>query len=129
MDESIVEIDTRIAAAPATSGQAMTSRTSPMFMGATMDTDWMPGSAFRLHGRMGGRRFADFGEIETADAPKELTSRTGRRRARPAESYNFLRVRIVPSGDASNVTLSQFHAGRHRPTTTRRKPSSAKTGR
>jgi uncharacterized protein YndB with AHSA1/START domain len=111
VEEPIVEIETRIDAAPGTVWQAMTSKTSPMFMGATMETDWMPGSRYRLHGEWGGKPFEDFGEVETADAPKELgLTHWAKTRERPA-SYNFLRFKIAPEGEGSKVTLAQFARG------------------
>ena len=111
MDELVVEVETKVDAKPDTVWTAMTNKKSPMFMGATMDSDWTPGSTYRLHGDWGGKPFEDFGEIETADAPEELAfTHWAKTKERPA-NYNFLRFRVVPDGEGSKVSLAQFNRG------------------
>ena len=112
--QQVVEVETTVDADAETVWKAMTSSTSPMFMGATMDTDWKPGSDYRLHGEWSGKPFEDFGEIETADAPKELSfTHWSKTKTRP-ESYNYLRYTIEPKGKASKVTLTQFGCGKEK---------------
>ena len=65
MDTPVVEVDTTIDAPPDKVWAAMTNKKSPMFMGASMDTDWRPGSSYRLHGEWNGNAFTDYGKIET----------------------------------------------------------------
>jgi uncharacterized protein YndB with AHSA1/START domain len=112
MDELVADVETSIDAPPDAVWKAMTNKKSPMFMGATMDSDWTPGSRYELHGEWGGKPFSDYGEIETANAPKELSfTHWSKTEARP-ESYNFLRYTIVPVGSGSKVTLKQFNRGK-----------------
>ncbi|MEO6012963.1 MAG: SRPBCC domain-containing protein [Devosia sp.] len=112
MDEQVVEIVTSVDADTATVWKAMTNSKSPMFMGATMDTDWSPGSQYKLHGEWGGKPFEDFGEIEVADAPKELSFTHWSKTEQRPESYNALRFRVERDGDGSKVTLTQFARGK-----------------
>ena len=73
MDKPVVEVETEINADPQAVWAEMTKKQSPMFMGATMDTDWRPGSHYTLKGEWGGKGFTDYGEIETAEPRKELS--------------------------------------------------------
>ena len=73
MDSPVVEVDTTIAAPPDKVWAAMTNTQSPMFMGATMETDWRPGSSYTLRGEWNGNAFTDYGKIETAEPGKELS--------------------------------------------------------
>ncbi len=111
MDELVAEVETRIDADAATVWKAMTSKTSPMFMGATMDSDWTPGSTYKLHGEWDGKPFSDYGEIETANAPKELSFTHWAKTPERPESYNFLRYEIVPDDAGSKVMLAQYNRG------------------
>jgi uncharacterized protein YndB with AHSA1/START domain len=115
MDELVVEVDTKIDADPQAVWAAMTNKQSPMFMGATMDSDWTPGSPYKLHGEWGGKPFADYGEIETANAPTELSFTHWSKTPERPESYNFLRYRIASEGAGSRVTLAQFNRGKSKP--------------
>ncbi|MET3900251.1 uncharacterized protein YndB with AHSA1/START domain [Devosia sp. UYZn731] len=114
MDTPIVEVQTTINADAETVWRAMTNATSPMFMGATMDTDWAPGSKYRLHGEWNGKPFSDYGEIESATAPKQLSFTHWSRTEERPESYNFLRYQIVPEGVHSRVILEQFGRGKQK---------------
>jgi uncharacterized protein YndB with AHSA1/START domain len=112
MGEPVVEVDTTIEADAETVWKAMTRKKSPMFMGAKMDTDWKPGSTYTLSGEWDGRPFTDYGEIETAAEPKELSfTHWAKTKERP-ESYNLVRYRIEPDGKGSKVTLAQFARGK-----------------
>ena len=75
---------------------AITNKTSPMFMGATMDTDCKPGSKYTLKGEWNGNAFTDYGAIETAEPGKELTFTHWSKTPQPPQSYNAVRVRIAP---------------------------------
>ncbi len=111
MDEPVVEVETIIEATPETVWTAMTNRKSPMFMGATMETDWRPGSKYTLRGEWNGNAFTDYGVIETAEPRKELSFTHWSRTPEPPESYNAVRVRIAPEGAGSKVTLAQLGRG------------------
>jgi uncharacterized protein YndB with AHSA1/START domain len=111
MEDPIVEVETRIAADPQAVWAAMTSRHSPMFMGATMETDWTPGSRYTLSGEWGGNSFTDYGEIVTADPGRELSFTHWPSTPEPPESFHLVRVRIAPDGEGSMVKLAQFGRG------------------
>ena len=112
MDKPVVEVETKINADPQTVWAAMTQKKSPMFMGATMDTDWKPGSDYTLHGDFNGKSFTDYGAIETAEPGKELSfTHWSKTKERP-ESYNLVRYRIEADGTHSKVTLAQFARGK-----------------
>ena len=111
MDEPVVEVETVVNAAPQKVWTAMTSRKSPMFMGATMDTDWKPGSKYTLHGDWNGNAFTDYGAIETAVPGKELSFTHWSKTPEPPESFNAVRVRIAPEGAGSKVVLAQLARG------------------
>ena len=113
MDEPVVEVETRIAAMPEKVWAALTAKQSPMFMGATMDTDFQPGSPYTLHGEWQGRPFTDYGRIETAVPGKELSFTHWSKTPEPPESYNAVRYRIAADGTGSKVTLAQFQRGKH----------------
>jgi len=83
-----------------------------MFMGATMDTDWRPGSRYTLKGEWAGKGFTDYGEIETAEPRKELSFTHWSKTPERPEIYNLVRYRIDPDGKRSKVTLAQFSRGK-----------------
>jgi uncharacterized protein YndB with AHSA1/START domain len=112
MEAPVVEVETEIDADAGKVWKAMTNKKSPMFMGATMDTDWSPGSKYTLHGEWDGKPFTDYGEIETATAPKELSFTHWSKTAEPPESYNLVRYRIEADGKRSRVKLAQFSRGK-----------------
>jgi len=116
MDEKIetpvVEVETTIAASPDRVWSAMTSTQSPMFLGATMDTDWKRGSKYTLRGEWGGQPFTDYGEIETAMPGKELTFTHWAKTPERPESYNAVRYTLQPEGNGTRVTLAQFARGK-----------------
>lgn len=115
MADPIVEVETTIDADPMTVWSAMTNRQSPMFMGATMESDWTPGSRYTLHGDWNGTAFTDYGEIETAEPGRELSFTHWSKTEEAPESYNAVRVRIAPEGNGSRVTLAQFGRGKAQP--------------
>jgi len=111
VDDLVAEVETTVDAAPDAVWTAMTNKTSPMFMGATMDSTWSEGSSYRLHGEWGGKPFEDFGVIETSKVPKELSfTHWAKTKERPA-NYNFLRFSIAPDGRGCRVSLQQFSRG------------------
>lgn len=112
MESPVVEVDTTIDAPPDKVWAAMTNKHSPMFMGATMETDWQPGSSYTLRGEWNGKGFTDYGKIETAEPGKELSFTHWSRTPQPPESYNLVRYRIAPEGKGSRVTLGQFGRGK-----------------
>jgi uncharacterized protein YndB with AHSA1/START domain len=112
MDQPVVEVDTTIDAPPDAVWAAMTNRRSPMFMGATMETDWTPGSKYTLRGEWNGNKFTDYGEIETADAPKELLFTHWSRTEQRPESYNAVQVKLAPAGTGTKATLAQYARGK-----------------
>jgi uncharacterized protein YndB with AHSA1/START domain len=112
MDEPVVEVETTIDAEPARVWAAMTDTHSPLFMGATMETDWRPGSSYTLRGEWNGNSFTDYGEIETAEPNRELSFTHWSKTPERPESYNAVRLRIVPAGPGSRVTLAQLARGK-----------------
>lgn len=112
MVEPVVEVDTTINAPPDKVWAAMTETKSPMFMGATMETDWRPGSRYTLRGEWNGNAFTDYGEIETAEPGRELSFTHWSKTKEPPESYNMVRYRIEPDGNGTKVTLAQFGRGK-----------------
>lgn len=115
MDDPIVEVETVIDAPPDKVWAAMTQPKSPMFMGATMKTDWRAGSTYTLKGEWNGISFMDYGEIETAEPGKELSYTHWSKTPERPKSYNLVRTRIVPAGKGSKVTLAQFGRGEQQP--------------
>ena len=112
MDKAVVEVDTIVNAPPDTVWRAITNKTSPMFMGATMDTDFKPGSKYTLKGEWNGTSFTDYGAIESAEPSKELSFTHWSKTPEPPESYNAVRVRIAPDGPGSKVSLAQLARGK-----------------
>ena len=112
IDSPVVEVETQIAASPDKVWAAMTNTKSPMFMGATMDTDWEPGSKYTLHGEWNGKAFTDYGEIESAVPAKELSFTHWAKTPEPPESYNAVRYRLQAEGKGTRVTLAQFARGK-----------------
>lgn len=112
MEQPVVEVDTTIAATPDKVWAAMTNTRSPMFMGATMETDWRPGSPYTLRGEWNGNAFTDYGEIETAEPGKELSFTHWSKTPERPESYNAVRLRIAAAGAGSKVTLAQLARGK-----------------
>jgi uncharacterized protein YndB with AHSA1/START domain len=112
VDKPVVEVETQIAAAPDKVWTAMTKTKSPMFMGATMETDWKPGSKYTLHGEWNGNAFTDYGEIESAVPGKELSFTHWSKTPQPPESYNAVRYQLRPEGSGTRVTLAQFGRGK-----------------
>ena len=112
MDKPVVEVETKIEADPQTVWAAMTKKQSPMFMGATMDTDWQPGSPYTLKGEWGGKSFTDYGEIETAEPRKELSFTHWSKTPEPPQSYNAVRYTLRPEAGGTRVTLAQFTRGK-----------------
>jgi uncharacterized protein YndB with AHSA1/START domain len=111
-DAPVVEVETTIAASPDKVWAAMTNRTSPMFMGATMDTDWQPGSKYTLHGDWQGHAFTDYGVIETAVPGKELSFTHWAKTPDPPESFNAVKYTLTPQGGQTKVTLGQYARGK-----------------
>jgi uncharacterized protein YndB with AHSA1/START domain len=112
MEQPVVEVDTLIDAEPAKVWAAMTNKQSPMFMGATMETDWRPGSRYTLRGEWNGNSFTDYGEIETAEPGKELSFTHWSKTPEPPESYHLVRYLLAPVGTRTRVTLDQFDRGK-----------------
>ena len=104
-DAPVVEVETTIAASPDKVWAAMTNRTSPMFMGATMDTDWQPGSDWKLmipDGRVG-----DSGKILEIEPGRKL-SVSWENQFMPelkAEGHSTLTWEIEPMGEMVRLTL------------------------
>lgn len=127
MEQPVVEVETLINAAPDRVWSAMTAKQSPMFMGASMDTDWRPGSAYTLEGEWNGNAFTDYGKIETSLPGKELSFTHWSKTPEPPESYNAVRYRLEPVGASTRVTLSQFQRGKAQPVEDKTKAEFKKT--
>ena len=111
IDAPVVEVSTHIAAPPDKVWAAKTNPQSPMFMGATMETDWEPGSKYTLRGEWNGTAFTDYGEIESAVPGKELSFTHWSKTPETPQSYNAVRYQLRPDGDGTRVTLAQFARG------------------
>ena len=112
MQEAVVSVDKRIKASPDKVWAVLTQSKSPMFMGATMDTDWKPGSQYTLKGEWNGNAFTDYGTIEIAVPGKELSFTHWAKTPEPPESYNAVHVTLAPDGSGTKATLSQFARGK-----------------
>ena len=112
MEEAVVSVDSSIKASPDKVWAALTNKKSPMFMGATMDTDFKPGSKYTLKGEWNGNAFTDYGAIETAVSGKELSFTHWSRTPEPPESYNAVKVTLTPDGSGTKATLAQFARGK-----------------
>ena len=77
-----------------------------------MDSDWTEGSHYTLKGEWNGKPFTDYGQIEKADEPRELSFTHWSKTPEPPESYNLVRVRIAPVDKGSKVTLAQIGRGK-----------------
>lgn len=111
-DTPVVETEKTIHAPPAKVWAALTQKKSPMFMGATMDTDFKPGSHYTLKGEWNGNAFTDYGDIETAVKDKELTFTHWSKTEKPPESYNAVRITLTPTDSGTKATLSQMQRGK-----------------
>ena len=112
MEEPVVSVDTSIKASPDKVWAALTQTKSPMFMGATMETNWQPGSKYTLHGEWNGNAFTDYGAIETAVPGKELSFTHWSKTPEPPESYNAVKVTLAPDGAGTRAILAQFARGK-----------------
>ncbi len=112
MEKPVVKVETQIKARPEKVWAAMTNRKSPMFMGATMETDWKPGSKYTLRGEWNGNAFTDYGKIETAVPGEELSFTHWSKTPEPPESYNAVTYTLQPDGAGTKVTLAQFARGK-----------------
>ena len=112
MEEAVVSVDSSIKASPDKVWAALTQPKSPMFMGATMDTDWKPGSKYTLKGEWNGNAFTDYGAIETAVKGKELSFTHWSKTPEPPASYNAVKVTLTPEGSGTRATLAQFARGK-----------------
>lgn len=112
MEEPVVSVDTSITASPDKVWAALTQAKSPMFMGATMDTDFKPGSRYTLTGEWNGNAFTDYGTIETGVPGKELSFTHWSKSPEPPESYNAVKVTLAPDGTGTRATLAQFARGK-----------------
>jgi uncharacterized protein YndB with AHSA1/START domain len=115
MEKPVVDIDTTIAADPATVWKAMTRKKTAMFPDTEIDTDWKVGHPIALSGMHQGKPFEDGGEIKAYEEGKELAfthwSKKPGQQGQP-ENYHLVRYRLEPQGDKTRVTLTQFNEGK-----------------
>ena len=110
MQGPLVEVETLINANAARVWETMTRRSSAMFMGATVDTDWTVGHPITFTGNWKGRQFQDHGVIESIEEGLELSFThfsplSGKPDRR--ENYNLVRYTLEPAGESTKVRLSQ----------------------
>lgn len=112
--DKLVEVETLIHANAQTVWNTMTRRSSAMFMGATVNTDWTPGHPITFTGDWKGKPFQDHGLIESIEEGRELSfthfSPLSGKPDRP-ENYNLVRYTLEPAGESTKVTLSQTPLG------------------
>lgn len=112
---TVVEVETKVAADPATVWKAMTARHTAMFPGTEVDTDWKVGHPIIFSGEWKGKPFHDKGEIQTFDAPRELAfthwSEMSGETDRP-ENYHVVRFSLAREGDGTRVAVEQVNKGK-----------------
>lgn len=111
MAEPVVSVDVHVDASGDKVWAAMTQKRSPMFMGATMETDWSPGSRYTLRGEWNGNAFTDYGRIEKVVPGQQLTFSHWSKTVEPPPSYNAVEYTLAPEGKGTRVTLAQFQRG------------------
>jgi uncharacterized protein YndB with AHSA1/START domain len=119
MTKPLIEVETLVDADAATLWQVLTQKkTSAMFMGADVDTDWREGSPIRFTGNFKGKPFRDHGEIRAAEPGRHLafTHFSGSSgKADVPENYNLVDIRLEPEGERTRVILAQTPQGNHKP--------------
>jgi uncharacterized protein YndB with AHSA1/START domain len=117
MAQPVIEVTTRIDAAPEAVWDAMTRKDSAMFPGTEVDTDWQVGHPITFSGEWKGKPFKDKGEIRAFDEARELSfthwSALSGDKDQP-ENYHLVRYVLEKQGEATKVTLNQFNEGTKR---------------
>ena len=113
MSKPVVEVDTTIAAPPASVWKAM--QAGAMFPGTTIETDWKIGHPIVFTGEWQGKSYTDRGEIQSLSEARELSfthwsDQNGHAKRPP--SYHVVKYQLKPEGKHTRVTLSQFNEGR-----------------
>ena len=115
MEKPVVDIDTTIAADPATVWKAMTRKKTAMFPETEIETDWQIGHPISLSGMHQGKPFEDGGEIKAYEEEKELAfthwSKKPGQKGQP-ENYHLVHYKLEPHGDKTHVSLTQYNQGK-----------------
>jgi len=106
---------TSIRAEPAAVWTALTDPdvVSKAFFGATVDSDWRPGSPITFSGEWQGKAFRDHGEIVTVDPARRLefthfSPMTGQPDV--PENYHIVTFDLAPASGGTEVTIRQTNA-------------------
>ena len=112
MKAVVAHAEVSIAAPPDRVWQAMTDplAVSEYFLGATVDTDWQPGSTITWRGEWQGKPFEDKGKIVQAEPPHRLvlthfSPMTGQ--SDLPENYHTISYELTAAGDQTHVSLDQ----------------------
>jgi uncharacterized protein YndB with AHSA1/START domain len=106
---------TTIKAEPAAVWAALTDPevVSKAFFGATVESDWRPGSTITFSGEWQGKQFRDHGEIVTVEPAKRLefthfSPLTGQPDV--PENYHIVTFDLAPADGGTEVTIRQTNA-------------------
>ena len=114
MQKPVIEVETIVAADPATVWKAMTQKNSAMFPDTKVETDWKVGHPITFAGEWKGKAFKDRGEIQSFDEARELSfthwSELSGTPDKP-ENYHIVRYELAPKGKNTRITLSQINLG------------------
>jgi len=107
---------TTIDAEPAAVWTALTDPdlVSRAFFGATVESDWTPGSPITFSGEWQGKEFRDHGEIVAVEPAKKLefthfSPMTGQPDV--PENYHVVTFDLAPAASGTEVTITQTNAG------------------
>ncbi|MFT4264165.1 MAG: SRPBCC family protein [Nocardioides sp.] len=112
MNGTIATAEVEISASPATVWDALTTPDliKDYFFGATVETDWQPGSPITWSGEYDGKGYQDKGEILAVEPGKSLRmTHFSPLSGQPDEpgSYHELDFTITDEGDSVKVVLEQ----------------------
>ncbi|WBQ06760.1 SRPBCC domain-containing protein [Kribbella sp. CA-293567] len=114
MADYVATARTEISASPERVWQVLTDpeQIRKFMFGAEVVTDWQPGSPITWQGEYEGRQYTDKGEILAIEAARLLKvthySPLGGQPDVP-ENYHTLTYELTPSGDGTELVLSQDH--------------------
>lgn len=114
MSVPVIQADAIITASPTVVWAALVRRTSEMFFGAKVDTDWVVGHPIVFSGEWKGQAFEDHGEILAFEEKKALSfTHYSPSTGKPdlPENYNTVTITLAPAGERTRVSVSEQPAG------------------
>ena len=117
MDHPLIQVETIIAAPPQAVWDTIIRKSSTLFMGAKVETDWKVGHPISMSGNFKGHQYKDSGEICSFDKERELSfthfsSASGK--PRTPDNTNLVKVTLTPDEAGTKVSLSQTPLGEPR---------------